>query len=167
MQYTADVLVVGVIHLPAVATGAHHVAHARGQMSLATCIGHKVPSTGQTRDPLFKRASRLSVTAHAPLFTYVTPRVVVSNVTIMAIAVPFYKGGHGGNHAIVILRVVHEQFVLCLVGSLVDDSVEVVPGDDVELVGRAQGRLELLPVRSASQDACRDTFEKKESLLGA
>ena len=80
----------------------------------------------------------------------------------MAIVVPFYKGGHGGNHAIVILCVVHVQFVLCFVGSFVDDHIEEVPGDDAELVSRAQGCLDLLPLRSATQDACRDTFEKEK-----
>ena len=64
-----------------------------------------------------------------------------------------------------ILRMVHIQFVLCLVGSLIDDRIEVVPGDDVELVGRAQGCLELFPLRSAAQDACRDTFEKKREVI--
>ena len=50
-------------------------------------------------------------------------------------------------------------------GSLIDDAIEEVPGDDVELVDRAQGCLELLPLQSATQDAFRDTFEKKESLF--
>ena len=156
---------VGMIHLPTVATGAHHIAHARGQMSLATRFGDETPSTGRTRDPLFKCASHLNVTARAPLFTYVNPRVVVSHVPIITIVVPFYKGWHGGNHAIVIVCVVHIQFVLRLVVSLIDNRIEVVPGADVELVGRPQGRLELLPLRSAAQDAFGDTFEKNIYIL--
>ena len=45
-------------------------------------------------------------------------------------------------------------------GALVDDCVEVVPGDDVELIGHVQGCLELFPLRSAAQDTFGDTFEK-------
>ena len=47
-------------------------------------------------------------------------------------------------------------------GSLVDDGIEEVPGDDVELVGQAQGHLELLPLWSATKDTFRDAFEKKK-----
>ena len=65
-----------------------------------------------------------------------------------------------------IFRVVHVHFVLCLVGSLVHNGIEEVPGYDVQLVGWTQGCLELLPLRSATKDAWGDTFEKKESLLG-
>ena len=138
VHHAAEVLPVGAIHLPAVVTGAHHVAHALGQMNLVTCVGHEVPSTGWTQDPLFKCASHLSVTAGAPLFTHMTPQVAVPYVAIVAIVVSFYKGGHRGNHAIVIVRVVNIQFVLRLVGSLIDNGVEEIPGDDVQLVGRAR-----------------------------
>ena len=64
-----------------------------------------------------------------------------------------------------IVHVVHVQFVLCLVGSLVYNGIVEVPGDDVQLVGWAQGHLGLLPLRSAAKATLRYTFETKESLL--
>ena len=49
--------------------------------------------------------------------------------------------------------------------SLIHNSIEEVPGDDVQLVGRSQGSLELLPLLLTAKDAWKYTFEKKESLL--
>ena len=78
---------------------------------------------------------------------------------------PFHKGGHGCNNTIVIVCIVQIQFVLHLVRSLVHNSIEEISRDDVQLVGRSQGSLELLPLPSTSKDTLRYTFEKKESLL--
>ena len=102
------------------------------------------------------------MTAHAPLLTHMTPQVVVSHMAIITIVDPFYKGGHGSDHAIIIVCVLHIPFVLCLVMSLVHNSSVEVPGDDVQVVGQAQRCVELLPLWSATKDAVRDTFGKKE-----
>ena len=96
-----------------------------------------------------------------PLLAHMTPQVVVSDLTVIAIIDPFHKGGHGCNNTIVIVCVVQIQFVLHLVRSFIHDRIEEVPGDEVQLVGRAQGCLELLPLLSAANDALRHTFEKK------
>ena len=89
----------------------------------------------------------------------------VSHVTVVAIVGPFHKGSHGCDDAIVTGCVVHIQFVLCLVRSLIHDGVVEIPGDDVHLVGQSQGCLELLPLWSAIKEAWRYNFEKKERLL--
>ena len=93
------------------------------------------------------------------------PTVVVSHVTVIAIVGLFHKGGHGCDDIIVTVYVVHIQFVLCLVRALVHDDIVEVAGDDVQLVGRAQGHLELLPLRSVAKDAWRYPFEKRKRLL--
>ena len=90
---------------------------------------------------------------------------VVSYVAVIAIVGPFHKGGHGCDDTIVTVCMVHIQLVLHLVRSLVHDCTVEIPGDDVQLVGRSQGRLELLPLLPAAKDAWRYTFEKKERLL--
>ena len=77
----------------------------------------------------------------------------------MAIVRPFHKGGHRCDDTIVTVYVVQIQLVLSLVRPLIHNST--IPGDNVQLVGRAQGRLELLPLMPAAKDVWRHTFEKK------
>ena len=91
--------------------------------------------------------------------------VVVSHMAIMAIVGLFHKGGHGCDDVIATVYVVHVQFVLCLVRSLVHDDVVVGAGDDAQLVGRAQGILEMIPLLGTAKYAWRYPFEKKEKLL--
>ena len=113
-HHATDVFGVGVIHLPVVVTGAHHIANTRGQMGLVIHVRHKSPSARWTWHPLLKRASRLSVTALAPLFAHMNPQVVVSYVTVIAIVAPFHKSGHRCDDTIVIVCVVQIQFVFTL-----------------------------------------------------
>ena len=105
------------------------------------------------------------MTALAPLPAHMTPQVVVSYVTVIAIVVPFHKGRHGCDDTILIVCMVYIQFVLHLAKSLVQNGIEKVPGDDVQRVGRAQGHLEMLPLLSATKVALRHTFEKKKRLV--
>ena len=83
----------------------------------------------------------------------------------MPIVGPFHKGGHGCDDVIATIYVVHVQFVLCLVRSLVHDDIVEGAGDDAQLVGRTQGHLELIPLLGTAKDAWRYPFEKKEKLL--
>ena len=80
---------------------------------------------------------------------------VVSHVAIIAIVGPFHKGSHGCDDVIVTIYMVHVQFVLCLVRSLLHDDIVEITGDDALLVGRAQGHLELLPLLGSAKDAWR------------
>ena len=57
----------------------------------------------------------------------------------MAIVGPFHKVGHGCDDIIATVYVVHVQFVLCLVRSLVHDDIVEVAGDDTQLVGSGPG----------------------------
>ena len=85
----------------------------------------------------------------------------VSHVAVIATVVgSFHKGSHGCDDAIVTVYVVQIQLVLSLVRPLIRNST--IPGDDVQLVGQAQGYLELLSLMPAAKDAWRYTFEKKE-----
>ena len=67
------------------------------------------------------------MTTLAPLLTHMTPRVVVSHVAVITILGLFYKGRHGSDHAIMIARVVHMQFVLHLVRSIIHNGIVEVP----------------------------------------
>ena len=71
-----------------------------------------------------------------------------SYMAVITIVVPFHKGGHGCDYTIVIVCVVQIQLVLHVVRSLIPNSIEEVPGDDMQLVGRSQGSLKLLPLLS-------------------
>ena len=94
-----------------------------------------------------------------------TPQVVVSYMTVITIVVPFNNGGHGCDDTIVIVYMVQIQLVLHLVRSLIHNSIEEVPGDDVQLVGSSHGSWALLPLLPTTKDALKYTFQKKESLL--
>ena len=102
---------------------------------------------------------------HAHLFAHMDSKVVVSHMAVIAIVGPFHKGGHGCDDAIVTVYMVQIQFVLCLVRSLIHNST--IPGDDVQLIGRFQDRLELFPILPAAKDTCRYTFERKRELIRA
>ena len=99
-----------------------------------------------------KHASSLRLTALAPLLAHMDPQVVVSYMAVITIVVPFHKGGHGCDDTIVIVCVVQIQLVLHLVRSLIHNSIKEVLGDDVQVVGRSQGSLELLPLLSTAKD---------------
>ena len=81
------------------------------------------------------------------------PRVVESHMTVIAIVWPFHKGSHGCDDVIVTGCLVHIQLVLQLVRPLVHDYIVEIPGDNVQLVGRSQGHLELLLLLPAAKDA--------------
>ena len=89
--------------------------------------------------------------------------MVVSHLAIMAIVEPFHKGGHGCDDIIATIYVVHIQFVLCLVRSLVHYDVVEGAEDDAQLVGRTQGCLKLIPLLGTTTMPGDTSLKRKRS----
>lgn len=93
-----------------------------------------------------------------------TSKVVVAYVTGVTVVMPFYKGKHGCDHRIVFCCMVDVKLLVNLVRALVHNAVEVISGDDVQLVLVAECLLELLPLGPAAHHAFTYTCERNSHI---